>query len=242
MSKKKNNDRQRQKRSDAKQKRRAKKRADAAKPGGVSAREAEASLKNMKLAPPPELAPALVLVAFALLPVFSVRLMPGWPAWAHLSVWLGALVVGVIIARRVAKRRPPKWDPILFFGVSALAAGLSWSQDAGALWVLNDGPGASSWQVDGGLDHRLEPRSLARLDLRSGEHRFTAKEQIVKFTVGPRERVVINLGEAPCALVGSVRRHEPMFGLTAAEPDPVICPTRASAAPAPTTGSSDATN
>jgi hypothetical protein len=188
------------------------------------------SLQGMKRAPPPEFLPGAVLVAGALLPIIAVRWAPAWPAWTFAVTWLASLVVCTVVARALASRRVPKWDPILFFGVGGLMTLLLWSHDSGALWVLNNQDEALTWSVDGGMETQLGPRERARLDLRAGKHVALVGGQPTEFELGPRQRALISHGAERCVLVGSQRFEGEQLTLSEGAPEPVLCP-RKKAAP-----------
>ena len=204
----------------------------------VDQRHKEGSLDGLKRAPPPELLPALVLAAGAAIPVLGVRFYPQWPVYAHVGTFLAAALVFTWLARRVAKRRPPKWDPLLFFGVSAFAAAMSWSGDAGALWVVNSSAAEVTWEVDGGIEMRLEAGGRARLDLRRGPHELRSESQIVKFELERGERLALALGERACIRVDGESRPESMMRLSAARGQPEPCAPERGDLP-PTTGDTE---
>lgn len=232
MSKKKDKKRrEREKRQQRKRKRGPGQReADKRRGAQVKKREHESSLEGMKRAPAPELLPAVILAAGACLPVLGVRYFPGWPAWAHVAVFVGALVVATLAARQAAKRRIPKWDPLLFFGVAAFAAAVSWSGDAGEIWVVNSSDEVVAWSVDGGLETKVGARQKARLDLRRGRHKLTSAAQIIDFSLERGERLVLTVGTSNCVDVGGNRRRESMFRLRATDPAPAACPAEREAA------------
>lgn len=223
MSKRKKNKgaKQRQKRQQTRrEKTKQKKRAVAS---GEIKRESE-SLEGMKRAPAPELLPAAVLVAGAMLPIIAVRWAPAWPAWAFALLWFGALVASTLVARAIAHRRPPSWDPILFFGAGGVLAMLLWSHDSGAVWVTNHASEALSWSVDGGIETRVEPRQRARMDLRAGKHVALVGGEPFEFEIAARERALISFGADPCVLIGAQRFEGRQTLIAPGAPDPVICP------------------
>lgn len=220
MSKKKKKQRQARQSSKARKPRKSKAADHAAK---LAKRERETSLDELRQRPKPELAPAFVLMIGACIPVLAVRSVPTWPAWGYVLLWLGCLLVATVIARKVAQRRTPKWDPALFFGVGGLAALLTWTQDAGEMWVIQSGKEATHWSVDGGLEHELEAGGRARLDLRAGTHRLVSGQEIVSFELARGGRIVLGLGPTPCVEVGGLPRNVALARLAPADPDPQPC-------------------
>jgi hypothetical protein len=223
MSKRKKNKgaKKREKRQQARREK-TKQRKKAIASGEVK-RESE-SLDGMKRAPAPELLPAAVLVAGAMLPIIAVRWAPAWPAWTFGLVWLASLFVSTLVARGIAHRRPPSWDPILFFGVGGLLAMLLWSHDSGAVWITNHGSEAVSWSVDGGIETRLVPKQRARLDLRAGKHTALVGGEPFDFEIAARQRALLAHGPSPCVLIGAQRFEGRQTLIAEGAPEPVICP------------------
>lgn len=209
--------RQQVRRERTKQKRNARASAEASA-------ESKDSLEGMKRAPPPEVLPGGVLLAGAMLPVIAVRWAPQWPAWGLALTWLGSLVVATLLARSLAKRRAPKWDPILFFGAGGVLALAVWTNDSGAVWVANNRVESVTWSVDGGIETELAARSRARLDLRAGHHVALVGGEAVEFDIGPGDGALISHGEQRCVLIGSRRFEGKQLSLPKGGPEPILCP------------------